>query len=182
MSQAISRGWRPSACASRLKVTSMEPSLCRAAVPRITAALERLANSAGPIGMIADKTARRAGDLLTVVIAEAQDISNEESANLTKSTTLEYALDSFNIKPNAFNPLPDIEATSQDDFNGTANYEKKGTFSARITAIVMDVLPNGNLVIQGRREVRVDGEVKVLEFSGIVRRYDVSRTNSIESE
>jgi flagellar L-ring protein precursor FlgH len=136
----------------------------------------------GPVSMIADHTARSRGDLLTVRITETQNIKNEETSQLLRGTSLEYALDSFNIAPNAFDLPLDISASSQDDFNGRANYEKKGAFDARITAIVMDVLPNGNLVIEGRREIRIDNETKLIEFSGIVRRYDVKFDNSIESE
>ena len=136
----------------------------------------------GPLSLIADKTARRPGDLLTIIIAENQGVKNEETSQLTRATSLNYALESFNLKPGAFNPLPDIEANSTDDFNGRANYEKKGTFTARITAIVMDVLPNGNMVLQGRREIKIDNETKVIEFSGIVRRFDVQPDNTIESE
>ena len=79
-------------------------------------------------------------------------------------------------------PLPDIAASSQDDFNGRANYEKRGEFTARITTIVQDVLPNGNLVIQGRREILIDNETKVIEFSGLVRRFDIKPNNTVESE
>jgi flagellar L-ring protein precursor FlgH len=136
----------------------------------------------GPIGMIADRTARRPGDLLTVLIEESQDLTNEETANLKKQTSLDYALTSFNIKPSAFDILPDLEADSTDDFQGTANYKKKGSFVARITTIVMDVLPNGCMVIQGRREIRIDNETKLIEFSGIVRAYDISADNTIASE
>jgi flagellar L-ring protein precursor FlgH len=135
----------------------------------------------GPNGMMEDKTARRPGDLITVLIAENQDVRNEESANLRKQTTLNYALDSFNIKPTLFDPLPDIEANSQDDFTGTANYQKRGNFTARLTAMVMDVLPNGNLVLSGRREIRIDYETKVIEFSGVIRRYDLAPDNTIQS-
>ena len=136
----------------------------------------------GPMNMIADKTAMRPGDLLTILISENQDIKNEETSQLQRATDLSYALTSFNIKPNAFNPLPDIAAVSQDDFNGRANYEKSGEFTARITTIVMDVLPNGNLVIKGRREIQIDNETKVIEFSGVVRRLDVKPNNTVESE
>jgi len=137
----------------------------------------------GPVNMISDKTARRPGDLLTVMITEEQNVKNEEQSQLQRGTTLDYRLNSFNIKSNAFQlPLPDINTSSQDDFNGKANYEKKGAFTARITAIVMDVLPNGNMVIQGRREIRIDNETKLIEFSGIVRRFDVKSDNTIESE
>jgi flagellar L-ring protein precursor FlgH len=136
----------------------------------------------GPQGLISDKTARRPGDLLTVIISENQDLKNEETSTLNKATNLDYSLDSFNLAPELFEPLPDVAASSTDNFNGTANYEKKGEFQARITAIVSDVLPNGNLVITGRREIRVDNETKLIEFSGIVRRYDVLADNTIESE
>jgi len=136
----------------------------------------------GPINMIADKTARRPGDLITVLIVENQEIKNEETSELRRSTTLDYKLDSFDIAPDAFDPLPRIGASSQDDFNGTANYEKNGEFTARITAIVMDVLPNGNMVIKGRREIKIDAETKVIEFSGVVRRFDIRADNTVLSE
>ena len=136
----------------------------------------------GPFGTIADKTAQRPGDLLTVLISENLDLKNEETSNLTKGTSLDYKLTSFDLKPGVFDPLPNITASSQDDFNGTATYEKKGEFKARLTAIVVDVLPNGNLVISGRREVRIDHELKLIEFSGIVRRFDVKADNSVQSE
>jgi len=136
----------------------------------------------GPISMIADKTARRPGDLITVLIVENQEIKNEETSQLRRATTLDYALDSFDISPDAFDPLPNLAASSKDDFNGTANYEKNGEFTARITAIVMDVLPNGNLVLKGRREIQIDSETKVIEFSGVVRRYDVRADNTVLSE
>lgn len=138
--------------------------------------------SAGPIGLIADKTARRPGDLLTVIISESQDISNEESSDLLKTTSLDYQLNSFDIKPNAFSVLPGISSSTQDEFKGTANYKKKDQFTARLTAIVADVLPNGNMVVSGRREIRIDGETRLIEFMGVVRRYDVKPDNTVESE
>jgi flagellar L-ring protein precursor FlgH len=136
----------------------------------------------GPINMIADKTARRPGDLITVLIVENQEIKNEETSQLRRATTLDYALESFDIAPEAFDPLPRLAATSQDDFNGTANYEKNGEFTARITAMVMDVLPNGNMVIKGRREIQIDSESKVIEFAGVVRRFDIRADNTVLSE
>ncbi|MEW6073611.1 MAG: flagellar basal body L-ring protein FlgH [Planctomycetota bacterium] len=136
----------------------------------------------GPRSMIADKTARRPGDLLTVIISETQKVDDKETSTISKSTNLDYALTSFNLKPSFFSVLPDVTAESKDDFNGTANYKKDGTFQARITVIVMDALPNGNLVVQGRRELRVDREVKVIEFSGLVRSYDVKPDNTVLSE
>ena len=88
--------------------------------------------------MIADKTARRPGDLITVKIVETQEVKNEETSQLRKATTLDYKLDAFDIDPTAFDPLPRLAASSKDDFNGTANYEKNGEFTARITPLAPD--------------------------------------------
>lgn len=136
----------------------------------------------GPIGLVANKSARRVGDLVTIMINESQDIKNDEKADMKKSSDLSYELLNFNLKPNTFNVLPAIQSDSADNFAGTAKYEKKGQFSARLTAVVMDILPNGNMVVKGRREIRVDQERKVIEFSGVVRRFDVRADNTIQSE
>jgi flagellar L-ring protein precursor FlgH len=137
---------------------------------------------AGPFGLVANKTAGRPGDLLTIEIEENQDLKNEESSDLKRETSLKAKLTNFDIKPNAFSVLPALDGSSSDALKGTANYSKKGKFTARVTAVVVDVLPNGNLVVNGRREIRIDQETKLIEFSGIVRRWDVRADNTIPSE
>jgi len=138
--------------------------------------------SRGPVSPVASKVAAKVGDLVTVVISETQDLKNEESSDISKKTALDYQLKNFDVKPNAFNPLPRLAASSDDQFNGAANYSKKGKFQARLTAVVIDVLPNGNLVVGGRREIRIDKETKLLEFCGIVRGFDVKSDNTVASE
>ena len=136
----------------------------------------------GPFGLVANKTAARPGDLVTVLIQETQDLKNEEKSDLKTQKALDTQLTSFNIAPDAFTTLPDVKSSTNNTFAGTANYEKSGNFTARLTAMVVDALPNGNLVISGRREIRIDNETKVIEFSGVVRRYDITAGNTIESE
>ncbi len=137
---------------------------------------------ATPVRMGASPTARRVGDLVTVVISETQDVKNEEKSDLTKDSSLSYTLSNFDVNPQAFSTLPGVGGSKADSFAGEANYEKKGRFTARLTAVVVDSLPNGNLVIRGRREIRVDEEVKVIEIGGIIRRLDVASDNTIMSE
>lgn len=138
--------------------------------------------SRGPVSPIADKTAHRRGDLLTILIRENQDIQNEERSDLAKNSTLDYQLVDFAVKPDAFRTLPTVRTQKTDNFQGLANVEKSGVFEGRLTAMVVDVLANGNLIVEGRREIRIDEERKVLEFRGIVRRFDVTRMNTVESE
>lgn len=139
----------------------------------------------GPRGIIADKTAYRAGDILTVVVQESTDIRNEDSSDLSRSSSLDFALTNFDIRPEVFGsvgPLPRIAGDTNSDYQGAASQERRGSFTARIAVVVVDVLPNANLVISGRREIRVDQETKLIEFTGIVRRYDVQPDNTVESE
>jgi flagellar L-ring protein FlgH len=138
--------------------------------------------SRGPIGPIADKTARRPGDLVTVIILEKQNVTNEDKTDIARSTNLNYELTSFNLKPGFFNTLPDVGANSSDQFSGQGQINKRDTFEARLTAMVVDVLPNGNMVLSGRREIRIEDQTKLIEFSGIVRRYDVTPSNTVASE
>jgi len=134
----------------------------------------------GPRNQIAARTAFRKGDILTVLIRESLNVRNEEASDLARATNLNYKINIF--EPEVFDPLPVVDADSTDSFIGSANYQKSGAFTARLAAIVVDTMPNGNLVVSGRREIRVDKENKLIEFTGIVRRFDISSTNTIESE
>jgi flagellar L-ring protein precursor FlgH len=135
-----------------------------------------------PGGLIAAKIAVRRGDIVTVLISENQNVRNQEASDLSKATNLDYKLTNFDVQPSAFSTLPRVAADSTDSFKGAARYEKSGAFTARLAAIVVDVLPNGNLVISGRREIRIDQETKLIEFSGIVRRFDIAADNTVTSE
>lgn len=137
-------------------------------------------NSAG--SPITAKIAVKRGDIVTVLIQESQNVRNQEQSDLSKATNLNYKMNIFDIAPKAFSPLPKVDTDSTDGFIGSAKYEKSGAFTARLAAIVVDVLPNGNLVISGRREIRIDQETKLIEFSGLVRRFDIAADNSVASE
>jgi len=136
----------------------------------------------GGVSLIAAKIAHRPGDLITVVINEAQNVSNQEASDFTKSTNLDYEMTKMEIFDSLFETLPSIGAASQDGFTGSASYSKAGNFNARLTAIVVDVTPQGTMVIEGRREVRIDDETKVIEFRGIMRKWDITAQNTIDSE
>jgi flagellar L-ring protein precursor FlgH len=135
-----------------------------------------------PGDWIAAKIAVHRGDIVTVLVSENQNVNNQETSDLSKETDLDYKLTAFTLNPHTFNTLPHLAADSTDSFKGNASYTKSGAFTARLAAIVVDVLPNGNLVISGRREIRIDQETKLIEFSGVVRRYDITANNTVASE
>jgi flagellar L-ring protein precursor FlgH len=131
--------------------------------------------------LCSDTTARSSGDVLTIVISEKQTVKNKEDTTLSKTTSLEAALTNFDVLPNAFNPLPSVAGNSDRQFDGEAKYDKEGNFETRLSVIVIDVQPNGNLVVEGRRRIVIDRETKCIRVTGIVRPYDVTTLNTVFS-
>ena len=148
---------------------------------------------ANPLTLVAENRARRVGDIVTIVIEEKQKVNNsesvktEKSSNSTSSLTfqpgkkIEEDLDDITGGESLLDSLLPIELSSDRDFEGKANFDKSGSFTTRITAVVIDIQPNGNLVVEGRRRVELDGEEKWMTVSGLVRNLDVKSDNTISS-
>ena len=79
------------------------------------------------------------------------------------------------------NTLPKIDARTEKGQKGQAKQEKDSRFDANVAVIVVDVLPNGNLVVAGKRVIQVDDETKTVRISGLVRMFDVSASNTVTS-
>ncbi len=136
----------------------------------------------------ADQRANRTGDILTVKIrvddkaqvdnTTTRSRNNSESAGLPALLGLESQLSK--VLPNAVNPSSLINGNSQSNSTGSGQIQRKDTVNLTVAAIVTGVLPNGNLVIRGRQEVRVNFEVRELIIAGIMRPEDISRTNTID--
>ncbi len=146
------------------------------------AAAQSLWNTDRPVpSLFADTTARNTGDVLTVVIAEKQSVKNKEDTELKNNASLDAVLTNFDIMPNAFSTLPHLAGSDQRDFKGSAKYDKEGSFETRLSVVVIDVQPNGNLVVEGKRTVTIDRETKVMRITGIVRPFDITPDNAINS-
>jgi len=100
----------------------------------------------------------------------------------SRKGSLDLALSNFDVKPDAFTKLPALKGASARTFAGDAGYEKEGSFEARLTVRVVDVLPHGTLVVAGRRTIVMDGEEKFLRLAGLVRPADVTASNTVLSE
>jgi len=146
----------------------------------------------GRRGMFSDDKASSVGDLLTIVISEKTKIDEKASRDMSKSDARDAAItggskfdllrgiDSatgklFNLKH------LDFETKADSKFAGSYKSGRETTIEDEITVVVEDVLPNGNLVILGKRTRQIDGETVVIQVSGIVRPRDISYANSIVS-
>jgi len=132
-----------------------------------------------------DKKALRVGDIITVRIVESAQASNTADTDLSRSSSIKAGLSSFFGKKkflNLFKLDEDLLTSSADSMHqGSGSTTRSGQLTAVMTAVVREVLPNGNLVVQGTREVLVNHEQQFITLTGIVRPLDVNRDNVVLS-
>ena len=138
--------------------------------------------------MFINQKAAKVGDILTIRIIESSKASNKASTKTNRKSDLGASLTNFfNLEKQFpasqpfFNPFSGIKAGMESDFNGAGSTNRSGDLTAIITARIVDVLPNGNLMVKGSREVSVNNEVQLITLSGIVRPQDISSDNVVMS-
>ncbi len=131
----------------------------------------------------------RQHDLITIIIKEQSEFKSEGTAKLDKKADLSAAINQF-IKLNFAKQsldngvgavTPKIDLQGDMSFDGKGSAERKDSMSVRLQAEVVDVKPNGNLVLQARRRIKSDDEDTLFKVSGIVRVQDVTTDNSVLS-
>lgn len=128
-----------------------------------------------------DKLARKKGDLLTIRVRETTSASEEQKTGHSRDTDNSF---SGTITPvsAASRSTPGIGLNSSRDFEGEGKVESSNDVRATVTARVMSVLDNGNLVIEGRRSIKINADTKVILISGIIRPADITAENTVLSE
>lgn len=134
-----------------------------------------------------DQRAARVGDILTVIVeisdkAEIENATNrkrdnEEGASIPKLGGWEVALKK--LLPDEVDLADFVRATSESNSDGEGTIDREETVTTRIAAVVTQVLPNGNMVIEGRQEVRVNFEMRELIVAGVIRPEDITAANNI---
>ena len=133
-----------------------------------------------------DTQARRVGDLLTVVVREDSNVRNQDNRGLGKKTSAK-GLFKFGAKSDggfatqSSEGEMDSELQSNRSFDGKSSFRSQRAFNDRVTVTVIDVLPNGNLVFRGCRKILIEGDQRTLVVTGIVRPFDVSADNTVNS-
>jgi flagellar L-ring protein precursor FlgH len=135
--------------------------------------------------LYADRKALRVGDIVTIRIVENAKANNTADTDLSRSSSLDASFSHFFSKEKflkLFKLDEDlIKASSENSHKGAGSTTREGQLVATITAIVKEVLPNGNLVIQGTRAVVVNHEEQYITITGVVRPLDVNRDNVVLS-
>ena len=127
--------------------------------------------------MFEGRRASNIGDTLTVVITENTSADKNEAGNVSKKGSLAVA--SMDINGTKTQPTLATNSTYSNQDSGDAN--NKNTFTGQISVTVLDVKPNGNLLVSGEKQVAFDQGVEFIRMSGIVNPYMITNENTVLS-
>jgi len=132
-----------------------------------------------------DQRAGDVGDVLTVIVNiqnESASLNNQSQRtrdNVSETLTVNNLFNAQNRILPGSNQAPALDISSGSNFRGSGNIARAETINIRLAAVVLQILPNGNLAVAGRQEVRVNDELRELTVAGVIRPEDVSSTNTI---
>ena len=149
---------------------------------------------AGSTRLFVDMRAREVGDLVTVRISEKPTGKLYAKTQTSRDSSIEAGITDFmgylkqlQADNNPLSSRADFDRTSlfkakfKPSFKGQGTNNREGELDAYITARVIEVLPNGNLRISGKQEIKVNNETQYISISGIIRPEDISTNNEIQS-
>jgi len=135
-----------------------------------------------------DYRARRVGDVLTVVIEESTGSDALEKREMEKKTKADVAVGGKGSSSTlgqvlrSFGYDLDLNSSSQRSFDGKANSTIDRKFNDRLSVVVVGVMPNGNLIVEGYRTRMITREMRTLRVMGIVRPADIGPANTVQSQ
>ena len=134
-------------------------------------------NNSNAASLFSDNKARRVGDTLTVVITETGAASSVAATKTAKTESLNYGP---GFGPLLFN-IKNFGVTGGINSDASGSTTRTDNLSASIGVTVKEVLPNGNLVVEGKRRVGMNAETQEITLTGVVRPTDISPSNTIAS-
>lgn len=132
----------------------------------------------GATDYLRDRTARKEGDVLTIIINEVSSTSFTASTKTAKNDSTSIAK---GIGPILRNLIPNLGIGANSSTAGSGSTSQTGTFVGQMTVIVKRVLPNNTLEIEGLRSIVTNKDTQNLKLTGIVRREDIRPDNTVLS-
>ncbi|NNM71631.1 flagellar basal body L-ring protein FlgH [Enterovirga aerilata] len=133
-----------------------------------------------------DQRAQQVGDIVTVQVkvTDKANLDNETKRSRTSGDKLGvpnfFGVESKNVLPGS-DPSSLVSSNSTTTTEGTGSIARKEELVTNVAAVVTQVLPNGNLVVEGKQEIRVNFEVRELIVAGIIRPEDIQADNTVDS-
>jgi flagellar L-ring protein precursor FlgH len=137
--------------------------------------------------LLGDTRARKVGDLVTVVVQESNEANKANNTKTAKKTGINASISSFlfGAAQDRFltrgGKYPAMQMNSDNSFDGGGSIANSERINTRIAVRVAEQLPNGNLVLEGRRSTMVAGEQQEAILRGVVRQEDIQPDNTVFS-
>ena len=155
--------------------------------PNLTETMPNSLWHTGARAFFRDQRASRVGDILTVVVSinDQAQIANETKRSRANSDTagitnlLGFETKLNKVLPSAVNPASLVDTNSDLANDGKGSIQRQEQIDLRVAAEIVQIMPNGNLVVQGKQQVNVNYDQRELTINGIIRPQDISSTNSI---
>jgi len=144
------------------------PSPIVAAAPKARPVTGSLYHSASYRPPFEDRRARMVGDVVTIMITEKVTASQKSSSTANRTSSLDSSISAFPFANATTLGKLSLNSSTNNDFSGAGATESANQFSGSITTTVVDVLPNGHLVVTGEKQIGVNQNVDVLRFSGTI--------------
>ncbi len=136
-------------------------------------------------GLAGDRRARNVNDLLTVQVVESITATGSADSTLTKDGKASVSVPNLfgleNKLPDWLDPASLVNGTTKTDFKGGGRTTRAGALTAVMTVRVAEVLPNGDLVLEGAREIMINGDRQIVVLTGVARAADVTPANTVLS-
>ncbi len=139
--------------------------------------------------LFSDYKARYVNDAITIIIDESSTGLNKAATNTSRQTSTDARISAlFGIDTSLINANPNLGAqiaaggSSANSMKGSGDTSRGNTLSAKISGRVLQVLDNGNLVVEGRKQITINAEDQYIVITGIVRPQDVSPMNYVYSQ
>lgn len=127
-------------------------------------------------------------DIVTVIINDSTtgqkrgDTQTKSEFDLLAGITNFFGLESrWKSNNDSLDPTALIKANTESEYKGTANIQRQGSLQAQLSAVILELLPNGVLRLEGSKIVSINSEEEIMVISGLVRQRDISSDNKIES-
>ena len=128
-----------------------------------------------------DRRARRIGDTITINLVERNTAQKSANANATRNGNMTAGIGPISRLPlSGLNGLV-LEAEAESDFNGKGAAAANNVFNGTITVTVIDVYPNGNLLVSGEKMVAINQGNEFIRFSGVINPNNVTTANTVQS-
>ena len=129
----------------------------------------------------ADSRPGRVGDIVTVLVNERTDAKDEATMDISKSSSNSIG-DNSTSSTGILSFLRGLTFGTTNSAAGDGSVERKHHATATLACLITEVLPNGNLVIEGTRDVRTSDEILQFQLVGVIRPQDVNADNQISSQ